>query len=156
MKVIFLDFDGVLNSVASFKYEHRRKNNRIADTLSVIACSNLQCILENNSDVKIVISSTWRKLHTLVELQNILNAYGVEAARVIGKTPSLMSGHRGHEIQLWLDDNTQVKQYAVIDDDSDIRSLKGDERALIVQTTADDGLLLAHANKISKFFRGEL
>ncbi len=49
MKVIFLDFDGVLNSEASFRMEIRRKNNRVSDTLNPVACSNLQYILEQDS-----------------------------------------------------------------------------------------------------------
>ena len=95
MKVLFLDFDGVLNSEASFRYEINRKTRNVSDTLSAIACSNLQYILEQDREIKLVISSTWRKLHTQVELQNILSSYGVEAARIIGKTPSVFSGHRG-------------------------------------------------------------
>ena len=83
MKVIFLDFDGVLNSEASFRYEMRRKNIRVAKTLSAIACSNLQYILEQDSSVKIIISSTWRHIHTRVELQDILSTYGVDGSRVM-------------------------------------------------------------------------
>src|SRR5258708_12559363 len=102
MKVIFLDFDGVLNSEASFRYENRRKAQNVSGTLSPIACSNLQYILEQDSSVKLVISSTWRKIHTMVELQNILGAYGVNGARVVGKTPMTLSGNRANEINMWL------------------------------------------------------
>jgi hypothetical protein len=160
MKVIFLDFDGVLNSEASFRMEIRRKNNRVSDTLNPVACSNLQYILEQASDVKIIISSTWRKIHTLVELQNILNSYGVEAARVAGKTPATLSGHRGHEIRLWLDDNPNVTQYVIIDDDGDaITALNHgeegtDQKGHFFETTPEDGLLFKHAQAIAKIFRG--
>lgn len=156
MKVLFLDFDGVLNSAASFKYEFRRKTTHVADTLSVIATSNLQHILEKDKDIKLVISSTWRKLHTLVELQNILNGYSVEAARVIGKTPITVSGHRGREIGMWLEANPNVTKFAVLDDDGDIWTLKDDERGLIIQTAWEDGLSLKDADHVAKFFRGEL
>lgn len=153
MKVLFLDFDGVLNSEASFRYETRRKHNRVSDTLSAIACSNLQFILEQDSAIKIVISSTWRKIHTLVELQNILNGYGVEAARVIGKTPAVLSGDRAHEINMWLEQNPNVTQFVILDDDSDVHGVK-DERGVVIQTTWADGLLFAQAQMAATFFRG--
>lgn len=156
MKVIFLDFDGVLNSEASFRMEVRRKNNNVSNTLNPVACSNLQYILEHDSSVKIVISSTWRKVHTMVELQNILNAYGVEAARIIGKTPSVLSGARGHEINLWLEENPNVTKFVVIDDDSDVLGVNlQDGKGHIFMTTADDGLLFKQAKQIVKVFRGE-
>lgn len=162
MKVIFLDFDGVLNSEGSFRHEVRRKNRRISDTLNPVACSNLQYILEQDSSVKIVISSTWRRLHTMVDLQNILNNYGVEAARVIGKTPMVFSGHRGHEIKLWLDENPNVTQYVIIDDDDDAGTAlflkegqEHDERGHFFQTTPEDGLLFKQAKGIAKLLRGD-
>lgn len=160
MKVIFLDFDGVLNSAASFKYELRRKCSRVSDTLSAIACSNLQYILEQDSSIKLVISSTWRKLHTLNELQNILNSYGVEAARIIGKTPVSFGGNRGHEIRSWLDDNPGITKYVIIDDDGTaggaLNDEKGpDKRGHFFQTTWEDGLLIKQAAQIAALFRGE-
>lgn len=155
MKVLFLDIDGVLNSEASFRMEHRRKNVRTQDALSAVACSNLQYILEQDSSVRIVVSSTWRLLHTLVELQNILNAYGVEAARVIGKTPAVMSRDRAHEIGMWLEDNPNVTKFAVLDDDSDVKALNVIPNSLVMQTSFEDGLLLSQAKKVARFFRGE-
>lgn len=155
MKVLFLDFDGVLNSAASFKYEFRRKNSNVANTLSVVACSNLQYLLEQDSSIKIVISSTWRKLHTMVELKNILNSYGVEAARIIGKTPVTFSGHRGREISQWLEENPGVTKYVVLDDDGDVQSLEGADNGLVIQTSWEDGLLMVHAVQAAKYFRGD-
>jgi HAD domain in Swiss Army Knife RNA repair proteins len=161
MKVIFLDFDGVLNSEGSFRMEVRRKNSRVSNTLSAVACSNLQYILEQDSSVKIVISSTWRCIHTPVELTNILNGYGVEAARIIGYTPRTMSRNRGHEIRMWLDDHPNVKKYVILDDDYDAgAALYGEEKAVdprghFFQTTPEDGLLFKTARQIAKLFRGE-
>jgi hypothetical protein len=154
MKVIFLDFDGVLNSEASFRYEARQKKQNIPDTLSAVCCSNLQYILEQDSDIKLVISSTWRKLHTLQELQNILGRYGVSGARVIGKTPITFSGNRAHEINMWLEDNPNLTLGVILDDDSDVLGVT-DKRCHIFQTTWKDGLLFKQAEQIAKLFRGE-
>lgn len=161
MKVIFLDFDGVLNSEASFRMEHRRKNSHVSDSLSAVACSNLQYILEQDADIKIVISSTWRKLHTLVDLGNILNSYGV-TAKIIGKTPITFSGHRGQEIKQWLEDNPNVTKYVILDDDNDAgtalfheEGTPDDARGHFFQTTWKDGLLFKQSEQIAKLFRGE-
>lgn len=161
MKVLFLDFDGVLNSAASFKYEFRRKTLNVSNTLSAIACSNLQYILEQDSSVKLVISSTWRKLHSLVELRNILNSYGVEAARIIGKTPAMLDGNRGQEIRMWLNENPSVAKFIIVDDDStaNFAMLQDDGvkdvRGHFFQTAWEDGLLMKQAVQIAKLFRGE-
>lgn len=167
MKVLFLDFDGVLNSAASFKMEHRRKTVHIADTLSTVNCSNLQYILEQDRDVKIVISSTWRRLHSKVELQNILNSYGVEAARIVGQTPQTFGGHRGHEINLYLEENPNITKYVIIDDDPaaetglcklmgpDDEEVKNDPRGIWINTAENDGLQFKDAIKAARFFRGE-
>ena len=154
MKVLFLDFDGVLNSEGSFRMELRRKNRNVSDSLSTVACSNLQYILEQDRDVKIVISSSWRTMHTMVELQNILNSYGVEAARIIGKTPKKLSSSRASEINMWLNDNPNVTKFVVLDDDEDVLGVK-DPRGHIFITTPEDGLLFKQAKQIAKLFRGE-
>jgi HAD domain in Swiss Army Knife RNA repair proteins len=151
MKVIFLDFDGVLNSEASFRYEARRKNIRVTDSLSVVACSNLQYILDQDASVKIVVSSTWRKLHTMQELRNILNSYGVDPNRVIDKTPAVFSGDRAHEINLWLEDHPNLTVGVILDDDSDVLNVT-DKRCHVFQTSTDDGLLLKQAKQVAKLF----
>jgi hypothetical protein len=162
MKVIFLDFDGVLNSEASFRYELRRKNNRVPDSLSDVCCSNLQYILDQDADVKLVISSTWRKMHTMEELRNFLSGRFINPSKIIGKTPSVFSGHRGHEIKLWLEENPNVTKYVVIDDDDDAGTAlyqeegkPNDERGHFFQTSPEDGLLFKQAKQIAKLFRGE-
>lgn len=152
MKVIFLDFDGVLNSEASFRHEIRRKNSRVSDSLSAVACSNLQYILEQDSSIKIVISSTWRKIHTLVELGNILSAYGVNA-KIIGKTPATMSSDRGHEINMWLQDNPNVTKFVILDDDYTAGGAVVKDKGHFFQTTPEDGLLFKQAKAIAKLFR---
>ncbi len=154
MKVILLDFDGVLNSEASFRYETSRKVLHVANTLSHVSCSNLQYILDQDADVKLVISSAWRKIHTMQELKNILNSYGVDSNRVIDKTPAVFSGDRAHEINLWLDDHPNVTLAVVLDDDDSVLEIT-DKRCHIFQTTWEDGLLFKQAKQIAKLFRGE-
>lgn len=154
MKIIFLDFDGVLNSEASFSYEERRKVLHMRDTLSHVACSNLQYILEQDASIRLVISSTWRKIHTMQELKNVLNSYGIDPNKVWDKTPAVMSGDRAHELNLWLEDHPEVTMAVVLDDDPSVLSIT-DPRCHIFQTTWEDGLLFKQAKLIAKLFRSQ-
>ncbi len=161
MKVIFLDFDGVLNSEASFRWEDKKGTQEISNTLSPVCCSNLQYIIENVDNVKVVISSTWRKLHTFNELKKTLSYYKVSVGCIVGITPSVLSGDRGHEISLWLEKNPEVKKYAVLDDDNDagtaLYMAKGvnNKRGVFCKTTWDDGLLLSQAKEVVKFLNSK-
>lgn len=152
MKVIFLDFDGVLNSEASVRMEQRKKTPRIMDRLSEVACSNLQYILEQDSSVKLVISSDWRKYHSLVELDNILHSYGVHNARILGFTPAKMSSSRASEIRMFLDEHPNITKFVVIDDNESVLGVE-DPRGHIFLTDPSDGLLFKQARQIAKIFR---
>lgn len=152
MKVIFLDFDGCLNSEASFRMEMAKSKRlgvpiHVGNTLSEVACSNLQYVLNCVPDLKIVISSTWRLLHSLEELKGTLASYGVDSTRVIGITPNTPSKCRGHEIQLWLNRHPKVEDFIVMDDSYD---MDGVDQNKIIYTTWSDGLLLTQAKRAVK------
>jgi hypothetical protein len=129
VKILFLDIDGVLNSVQSAHFFHEEREKAKAghpgfldalgrralrdDEFCPIACSNLRFILKEIPDLKIVVSSTWRMGRTVEELRDVLEKAGVARDRVLDKTEviySMDSGYtkeidRGLEIQKWLDDN---------------------------------------------------
>lgn len=126
MKVIFLDFDGVITTLKS-KYK-----------LDLKALSLLKEII-NATDAKIVISSSWRR-HTLEdtikELQDTsdVRMNGIEFPfidRIIGITDRIfgfaltdkekhISLLRGVEIREWLKEHPEVTNYVILDDDSDM------------------------------------
>src|SRR5574337_1246935 len=99
MKVIFLDFDGVLNSAASFLMEDRKRRGKgrrhresfepVNQTLCHVCTSNFKYVLDKVPDVKIVISSTWRECYDMDWLKAKLESYGIDPKRVIDKTPSI-------------------------------------------------------------------
>ncbi len=135
MRVIFLDIDGVLNSAQSaelyygFNQQYKSdfvtfKENLAKDATSgefcPIAVSNLNYLLQNLPDVKIVVSSFWRWGNDVAGLQEIFKWLGLPAERIISTTPIIHSVARGVEILKWLELNPGVTQYAVIDDDSDM------------------------------------
>lgn len=67
----------------------------------------------NKSNVKIVVSSTWRKMFSYQEIGANLKLPTIDS------TPEF-SGWRGYEIKDWLDRHPEVTKYAIIDDDSDM------------------------------------
>lgn len=144
MRVIFLDFDGVLNSEASFRLEVRKRTERIQDTLCPVNCSNFQFILEKVPDVQVVISSTWRVLHELNWLKEKLSSYNIDSSRVIGITPRVFSGYRGKEIKEWLEDHSEVTDFVIIDDASDMEPYMDK----LIQTHWKTGLLLPQAEEV--------
>lgn len=124
-KVLFLDFDGVLNS------EQHYLTNSPQEELDKRAVAHLAKIIEA-TDCEIVISSTWRKFYSLEELRDILMDYGLPeqyGPKIIDKTPDLdkrisgsilhTSAKRGDEVRLWLEENNFDGNYVAVDDDED-------------------------------------
>lgn len=120
MRVVFLDFDGVLNH----GYDKVRGAPSGFD-YSVPSCVLALNALTRAMDAKIVVSSSWRLQHTLDELRTTLRLWGVEAP-VLDVTPDLedASGFpaaRIAEIRAFLDLCPEpVEAFAVLDD-QDIR-----------------------------------
>lgn len=152
MKVIFLDFDGVLNSQGSFVLEDRiRKDNvrrqgvkgKVNESLCHVCTSNFQLVLDQYPEAKVVLSTTWRTMFSIEWLKEKLASYHVDSSRVIGVTPQHWGDRRGQEIQDWLDEHPEVKHYIVIDDnDWGISPLHGDR---FVKTTWESGMTFQHA-----------
>lgn len=126
MKILFLDFDGVITTQKS-KYK-----------LDLEALCLLGKILDA-TDAKIVISSSWRR-HTLEDTIKDLKdtsdfrMNGIEFPfidRIIGVTDRIygfaltnkekhISLLRGVEIREWLREHPEVTNYVILDDDSDM------------------------------------
>lgn len=132
MKVLFLDFDGVLNSEQSKIFWQSREDQAtweskmktfqgsmldyIAMEFCPIAISNLEHLLRRNEDLKIVVSSSWRSNRTVEGLRDIFKMSSIISERIIDKTDSF-SNIRGEEIQRWLDEHPEVDSYVIVDDD---------------------------------------
>ena len=120
MKVLFLDVDGALNNVHTqfslppFKEEEITKEHIGWEKFRV---QNLAEII-HLTGCEIVISSTWRVFTPFEYWRRIFELYNLPD-KVISKTPQTLTGPRGYEIDLWLQDNP-VENYAIVDDDSDM------------------------------------
>ena len=90
MNLIFLDIDGVLNSVDSAVAHHalHPKHHREEFRLDPISVGLLKLLCEI-TDAKIVISSMWRLSRQTGEFHDIFAHYGWIAAPVISRTPNL-------------------------------------------------------------------
>lgn len=131
MKVLFLDFDGVLNSKQHFmmtKHEgiQTAEDKDLADFLMMKHQTNvnnmwvLGYILKQVPDLKIVISSAWGKFYTLDQFKRLFQYYKLDETRLIGITPRKMSSNRCNEIHWWLEDNVpptgETTQWIALDD----------------------------------------
>lgn len=130
IKVIFLDFDGVVNNqTGEWKNmdiegfiggaPHDPENIKVLNTL-----------LEKCPEAKLVISSTWRLGTDIETLQRVCDTLGIKG-EVIGKTESFhgQGSVRGNEIRFFIDENKELlgydrtwnyKNYVILDDDSDM------------------------------------
>ncbi|MGI6341858.1 MAG: HAD domain-containing protein [Bacteroidales bacterium] len=161
-KVIFLDFDGVLNSG-----DNSHVLNRLAfDNPEIMEPSiegfefDERCVrwlkyIINRTDAKIVISSSWRLDYKLEKLQTIWKEFNLPG-EVIGYTPSntvsfleeqdLTSDfERGKEILSWLTEN-KVDSYCIIDDDFDVLPDQ-----VFVQTDPEFGLTYETAELVVEY-----
>ena len=156
MKVIFLDFDGVLNGADWL----RKTQNGNVDPAGYAHYINNPCDPElvsrlnrivATTNAKIVISSSWRIGYTLAALRGFLKKAGFEHPHSIyDRTPRLNGAddQRGDEIQAWLDryietEKHHVETYVILDDDSDMKHLKHK----LVQTNTLVGLQDEHVDR---------
>ena len=119
MKIIFLDFDGVLNSLQSVYYWKNRGED-FPDNWCPVACNNLNLLLNNFPDLGIVISSTWRG-HGMERCKQVLKKHNIDTSQIIGMTPKLWK-ERGYEIEEWLNTNQdkKIEDFIILDDSSDM------------------------------------
>ncbi|HVT63414.1 MAG TPA: HAD domain-containing protein [Legionellaceae bacterium] len=147
MKILFLDFDGVLNSAEYFEKFiklHPERAGTLIDQLDPEQLVRLNNIIEK-TDANICISSTWRIMNTLPQLRDILTSFGFKyPEKVIAKTPESWSGYRGHEIAIWLEGHPEVTQFVIVDDNSDMEP----HMDRFVQTGWGYGMDDKHMNQI--------
>jgi hypothetical protein len=158
MKVIFLDFDGVLNSTVSFI---THKKAREAGKIHPYANPDASCVTLVNRliladpSIRVVLSTSWRSLGTIEELRSILQYdFGLSddaVGMVIDKTPlpKLGSRLRGYEIKEWLEENIDkyITHYVILDDNSDMLPSQLEN---FIKTSFDDGFTWANYQNARK------
>ena len=178
-KILFLDIDGVINSVSGVLYHReivKRDENGptittenvqgwLAGDFSHDALANLHYIVEE-SKCKIVISSTWRHGTPLEEMKSWFKGIPLLEEAVIGKTTSeqvtgtredkskfSVNVPRGVEIDTWLNKHRvktyRSNQFVILDDDSDMWP----HHKNFVQTNGYNGLTHTDAIKAVGLFK---
>lgn len=122
MKVIFLDFDGVITTYNS-KWKIDMNNIKIINDIC------------DKTNAKIVVTSSWRIGHRgdvlafngyltqyIIEhnyLDNVQDTFDKFIGNIVGMTESI-GGWRGDEIKLYMNEHPEVENYVILDDDSDM------------------------------------
>lgn len=113
MKVVFLDFDGVLNPYKNYK----------ADCVfSKSAVQSLNDLLEKIPSLKIVVSSSWRH-KGLDFVKEVLKKNGVDSSKVIDITDEKKREDRGKHVERWLSTHKEVSKFVILDDDNHMDKL---------------------------------
>lgn len=135
MNILFLDFDGVVNTYDICDYNEREivilDGARTGDFYRVDLASNVNELCQL-FDLHIVVSSSWRLHYDIEKLQLIINHIGINAT-VVGVTtdehldldyyerlqwdPNSISRDRGMQITEWLNETElTIDNYVVLDD----------------------------------------
>lgn len=150
MRVLFLDIDGVLNSMLTNVErrlltieEHELVDETLPEidrklggwalkTLDPVLISRLCTLLEACDIQNVVISSNWKDSFPLAFIDGALRLHGFDA-KIIGKTPDRTDEQRlsddvvsrGKLIKEWLKNNSDVTEMLIIDDRTDMDDLPG-------------------------------
>jgi hypothetical protein len=151
VKLIFLDFDGVLNTskyIASVKDDYDDAAHIDPKKVALVN------FIVTETGAKVVVSSSWRKYHTLKELNDMLKYKGA-TFDAIGVTPVITDGKRqvprGEEIQAYINSMPEKpKAIAILDDDSDMVHLS---KYLIKTIYFAEGLTSTHAAECCKLLQ---
>lgn len=145
MKIVFLDFDGVLNRLTDFAFSAHKS------VFHPEAITRLNDILRQ-SQAKVVISSSWRVHHSLDELRRLLEEIGFQG-EILGCTPIFSHQHaqgltdigmiRCREIQAWIDAFPHPLTSFVVLDDLELELLA----AYHVKTDMEEGLCDHHVGQ---------
>ena len=155
MKIIFLDIDGVLNTMSPeddlpAAYSNSGVYYKDFNDLPLERCvNNLNKILKE-TDAEIVISSTWRIIHSNISLMYIFFLCGIKPPFILGSTPRT-GKKRGIEIAEWLKEHPKVERFVIIDDDSDMVDLMDH----LIQIDSEVGLTEDDANKIIEILNAD-
>lgn len=160
-KYIFLDIDGVLNSMDWFE------QNKYSKGYTEINPDKVKLLKEivDHTDAKIILSSTWRCLaarddepeHEMYTyLKNSLKEFGLS---ISDQTPYIQQ-NRPQEIKAWLENNTnEDDRFVSLDDDYSYETYKecGIEECLVKTSfyEPNGGLRKEHVEKAISILNGE-
>ena len=137
MKILFLDIDGVLNSMdnmyAMSELWHTNKEDKSRDKYGHLfdeRCVRWLKFIVEKTECKIVVSSTWRisglsVIQTMWQLRDLpgeifdITPLQVDSEIINLYAASNNEADRGYEIQQWID-TFKPERYCIVDDDNDM------------------------------------
>jgi len=143
-RLCFLDIDGVLNSTVIGDWCQSGIDPEKVELLNELLIFD---------DLEFVLSSSWRKLYRLREVERMLVAAGFKGG-LDGHTPAINNSRRGEEIveyiRRWPARNIrEIDGLVILDDDSDMEPI----RHRLVQTRNSVGLTIDHVKAALKQLR---
>ena len=146
--IIFLDYDGVVNTIFWREYDGIFKAKYATSTDGFV--NNFQAICWLNELFKlypydIVVTSTWRLNNHYADF--LYNGGLNKEIKVIGRTPRLNT-IRGEEIKQWMSSNNFEGKFVIVDDDSDM----GDLKRYLVQCNPFTGFGIQEMYKVLEIF----
>lgn len=163
MNIIFLDVDGVLNSMAYFEANKGKGRIEISDY-------HLQMLVKiyHTTNAKIVLSSSWRDLddpsdvHVYWMYEYLVNELVKYDMEIIDKTP-IVNMNRPLEIKTWLDSREDKEEIRFVSLDDDFSKEHYDEYGIgdhLVKTEffcydiSKGGLQQEHVDKAIEILKG--
>ena len=137
MNIIFLDVDGVLNSrnklIEIYNKTHK-PHSGYSYPFDERCLENLKLLVQETNS-KIVVSSTWRKDEEgRITLLKVLSEYELDN-KIIGYTP-VLDKERGIEIKQFLISLKETHNFVILDDDLDM----GELNPFLIKTNGQEGL----------------
>lgn len=150
MKVVFLDVDGVLNSLYSHSIDNSERWTE--DEVSMYHIEKLKRLIQE-TNAKIVLSSCWKNYLPMFIDKYELNDFQIELGQILLRKlkevgleiydvlPDLerkvRRNTKGYEIEAWLKEHLDVEVFVVIDDEDIVLP---EQKSVFLKTTFKDGL----------------
>ena len=134
-KVLFLDYDGVVN-IAMWNEKGSRCTFNFPRDNKVNHFQAVQWVSEfcQKCEYDIVVTSTWRLDDNYKEC--LENGGLRNTIKILGRTDDMWELSRGDEIAAYLKDHPEIKYYIIVDDENDMLP---EQQSHFVQTDTDRG-----------------
>jgi len=153
--LLFLDIDGVLNSVQYYvkvHEQHARYGQGIysLDPAALVILERIVC----ETDCDIVLMSTWRRIHSVPRVIELFKLQGYDGdPPIIGITPISreFNVRRGNEVAQYLSSQPfqgSLIRYVCLDDDSDFFAYQN-----LVQCSNEYGLTEFEADRVIELLK---
>lgn len=114
-KVIFLDIDGVMNSVTT-PFGDRRRLSTFLDPSNVAVLNQIV----RATGAVVVVTSTWRLTMSIEQLRGHFEDAGC-VAEIVDVTPDLDAYRRDREVRAWLAAQREPpRRWVILDDDPEL------------------------------------